>query len=41
MVIVDANCGAAILRGADVFAPGVITCTETFIGDIGNILILI
>ena len=30
----DADCGAAILRGADIFAPGVLTCTETFAGDV-------
>lgn len=37
IVIVDSNCGAAILRGADIFAPGVVTCTETFLGDIVGI----
>ena len=36
IVIIDANCGAAVLRGADIFAPGVVTCTETFVGDIGK-----
>ena len=36
VVIIDANCGAAVLRGADIFAPGVVTCTETFVGDIGE-----
>jgi predicted ribosome-associated RNA-binding protein Tma20 len=35
IVIVDSSCGAAILRGADIFAPGLVTCTETFVGDIG------
>ena len=38
VVIVDANCGAAVLRGADIFAPGVVTCTETFVGDIGKFI---
>ena len=36
IVIIDSNCGAAVLRGADIFAPGVVTCTETFIDDIGK-----
>ena len=36
VVIIDANCGAAVLRGADIFAPGVVTCTETFVGDVGR-----
>ena len=26
-VMVDAKCGAAILRGADIFAPGVLAAT--------------
>jgi len=25
LIIVDASCGAAVLRGADIFAPGVLT----------------
>ena len=29
VVVVDASCGAAVLRGADIFAPGVLTCTGT------------
>ena len=36
IVIIDSNCGAAVLRGADIFAPGVVTCTETFVDDIGK-----
>ena len=40
IVIIDANCGAAVLRGADIFVPGVVTCTETFVGDIGKLLIV-
>jgi len=37
IVIIDSNCGAAVLRGADIFAPGVVTCTETFVDDIVGI----
>ena len=29
-VVVDAACGEAVLRGADVFAPGVVACTRHF-----------
>ena len=40
VIIVDAACGAAVLRGADIFAPGVVTCTETFVDDIGKKIFL-
>ena len=36
-IIVDSSGGAALLRGADLFAPGIVTCTETFVGDIASI----
>ena len=36
IALVDLLCGSAILRGADVFAPGVVTCTETFRNDSGT-----
>ena len=36
-VVVDSSCGAAVLRGADIFAPGIVTCTETFENDIAAI----
>ncbi|CBY24414.1 unnamed protein product [Oikopleura dioica] len=36
-IIVDSSGGAALLRGADLFAPGIVTCTETFVGDIASL----
>ena len=40
-IIVDSSGGAALLRGADLFAPGIVTCTETFVGDIASIWVRI
>lgn len=37
VIIVDTSCGGAVLRGADIFAPGVVTCTETFVDDVAGV----